>query len=464
MTIASEITRLQGAKANLKTSIEAKGVTVPSSATIDTYSGYVDQIQTSSSIVNGVIESYLASTSTVAADTFVEFVNQWGTDTELSNTPNAGLYISAVGLDSSRVFIAHSYGNSRDLYGIVATINGSAITFGDDTSLGDGVAGYNISIALIDNDKVFIAHSTANASGYLQGLVATVSSSSITAGEDTRLNSNNNTGNVISTTVLDTDKVFVAYSYGSSSTLGVVCTASGTNISVGTATTIDSSYNRRASTCNLSSSKVFVAFCSPASGTDSVYSKVCTISGTTVTVSIRYSITSSYAYAGHCISSVALGSDKVFLAFSGGSFNNLYATVCTISGTSVTAGTDHQLFSNNYYGQNISAVQASPTKVLVFHTTGSSSQGLAVCECMVYGLGIAAGTDTTISTSAYAGASISAAKIGSNIFVAHALSSNRNLYGATCQTLAQASSTRIDGLTKDECTTSVPGDVWVLNS
>lgn len=44
MSIASEIQRLQSAKADLKTAIEAKGVTVPSSATIDTYDDYVAQI------------------------------------------------------------------------------------------------------------------------------------------------------------------------------------------------------------------------------------------------------------------------------------------------------------------------------------------------------------------------------------------------------------------------------------
>lgn len=43
-TIAQEITRLQTAKSDLKTSIEAKGVQVPSGALISTYSGYVDQI------------------------------------------------------------------------------------------------------------------------------------------------------------------------------------------------------------------------------------------------------------------------------------------------------------------------------------------------------------------------------------------------------------------------------------
>lgn len=46
MSIATEITRLQTAKADLKTAIEAKGVTVPSSAKLDDYPDYVDQIQT----------------------------------------------------------------------------------------------------------------------------------------------------------------------------------------------------------------------------------------------------------------------------------------------------------------------------------------------------------------------------------------------------------------------------------
>lgn len=67
MSIASEITRLQNAKASIKTSIEAKGVTVPSSAKLDTYSSYVDQIQTGggtskiSDLIEGSITSMTAS-------------------------------------------------------------------------------------------------------------------------------------------------------------------------------------------------------------------------------------------------------------------------------------------------------------------------------------------------------------------------------------------------------------------
>ena len=44
MSIASEISRLQGAKTDIKDAIEAKGVTVPSSAKLDTYDTYIAQI------------------------------------------------------------------------------------------------------------------------------------------------------------------------------------------------------------------------------------------------------------------------------------------------------------------------------------------------------------------------------------------------------------------------------------
>ena len=46
MSIASEISRLQTAKADLKTAIEGKGVTVPSSTKLDGYADLVDSIET----------------------------------------------------------------------------------------------------------------------------------------------------------------------------------------------------------------------------------------------------------------------------------------------------------------------------------------------------------------------------------------------------------------------------------
>lgn len=69
MSIANEISRLNTAKANIKTAIENKGVTVPSAATLDTYSSYIDDIPqsgggaSSSSPYGELIDTYDNSTT-----------------------------------------------------------------------------------------------------------------------------------------------------------------------------------------------------------------------------------------------------------------------------------------------------------------------------------------------------------------------------------------------------------------
>lgn len=50
MSIASEITRLQGAKASIKSAIENKGVNVPSNALIDDFATYIAQISGGGSV------------------------------------------------------------------------------------------------------------------------------------------------------------------------------------------------------------------------------------------------------------------------------------------------------------------------------------------------------------------------------------------------------------------------------
>lgn len=69
MSVADDLTRIQGAKADLKTAIEAKGVTVPSSALIDDYPDYVDAIQQGStpSLQNKTV-SPTTSQQSVTAD------------------------------------------------------------------------------------------------------------------------------------------------------------------------------------------------------------------------------------------------------------------------------------------------------------------------------------------------------------------------------------------------------------
>ena len=82
MSIASEIIRLQTAKANIKSAIEDKGVDVPASATLDTYDEYISGITTgggSSANEIGLVQRTLTSydipsgTTTIGQSAFNSF-------------------------------------------------------------------------------------------------------------------------------------------------------------------------------------------------------------------------------------------------------------------------------------------------------------------------------------------------------------------------------------------------------
>lgn len=75
MSIATEITRLQTAKADLKTAIEGKGVTVPSATKIDGYADLVEAIQTgggggvdANSILNHEISGSVSSDASTVSN------------------------------------------------------------------------------------------------------------------------------------------------------------------------------------------------------------------------------------------------------------------------------------------------------------------------------------------------------------------------------------------------------------
>ena len=66
MSIASEISRLQTAKADIKTEIEGKGVTVPSATTLDGYASLVRQIQTGGGGITGTDVTVASAQTNIA--------------------------------------------------------------------------------------------------------------------------------------------------------------------------------------------------------------------------------------------------------------------------------------------------------------------------------------------------------------------------------------------------------------
>lgn len=145
------------------------------------------------------------------------------------------------------------------------------------------------------------------------------------------------------------------------------------------------------SVCKLSENKVFIAHGND-SGNSKLYGIVCVIDGATITCGTD-TLLSSTSYSGYHISAVVLSDNKVFIAHSQGSDYYLYGMVCTISGTTIAAGTDTQLSSTTYTGRAISLDKITPNKVFISHENDSDLYGMV---CSISDTSISAGTDTHI--------------------------------------------------------------------
>lgn len=125
MSIASEIIRLQTAKASIKASIEAQGVTVPSTATLDDYPDLIDaisgggggaglwtqkQVTVQSAISLGDGFSNLISNNIPSGVTFAIIINDsMDSSTYINNQLVSGVYDSANSLNN--MFIRYRDGN-----------------------------------------------------------------------------------------------------------------------------------------------------------------------------------------------------------------------------------------------------------------------------------------------------------------------------------------------------------------
>lgn len=133
MSIASEISRLQTAKSDIKTAIEAKGVTVPSSATIDTYDDYVSQISGgggSSEDLKKIIDRTIASivipsdVTTIGSYAFYQCASLTSV-----TIPNSVTIIGSSAFNSTSILRVNS--NTNGVVNIpngVTTINGSSFS------------------------------------------------------------------------------------------------------------------------------------------------------------------------------------------------------------------------------------------------------------------------------------------------------------------------------------------------
>ena len=393
----------------------------------------------SGSDINGLIEDYYVyAGQTINAGDFVNFVN--GVASQATETSSSvqlsgsydGYKISAVVLDENRVFIAHSYGSSYSLYAMVVTISGTTITKGTDTALNtNGYNGYYVSATCLQNGSVLVLHSKTS-SGSLNGIVCTIDGTTIAKGTDQELTTKSNSSVAMSTEVLENGDVFLAHCYNNSNYLyGVIIKVSGTSITYGTETSINgnSSSGLTISISLLNNNKIFVAH-SYNSTYYYLYGIIITINGTTITKGTDTQL-STNSYTGQKISIQTLENGNVFIAHSYSDTLWLYGIVCTINDTTIIKGTDTCLDSSAK-NDAIADVKSVLYKGKVFIPHGavsSNSQSLYGVFCTINGTTITAGSDIALNSSAKTGTVISPLLLfNDTIFIAHSYGGSYYLY------------------------------------
>lgn len=396
--------------------------------------------------INGVIEDYYVyAGENVNAGDFVEFINgvassktETSNDTPIFETVGYGYELSACKINENQVFIAHRNGTagSGTLWGVICTISGTKITYGTDTQLVTAsYSGYKISAVTLEENKVFIKHAWGS-NYYLYGIVCTIDGTTIMAGTDVAICSKEY-ASTASIDVLSSSSVFIAHEYPYSSSgsaiYGIVCRITGTTIGVGVDTAIQSGSSTVGyapssglATVALSSTSTFVTF---VDSSYDLYGVVCTISETTISKGTRQTIDTGY---NHLPKMLLLDNGDVFIALVAGNSNeasaSLKALVCTISGTTFTAGTITTL--GGTYSNNISCGLLLSGKVFITHSR-SSSYYLYGRVCAVSGTTITTGTDTQLSSVVDSGAGHSTIVLSNGtIFIPHRYdNTNYYLYG-----------------------------------
>lgn len=439
-------------------------------------------------VMNGVIEEYLASSSTINANTFVEFVSQY-IDTPMDNdqyttTIDKFWPLSAVALSNDKVFVAYAFksGTKRRVSGRVFTISGTTFTGGNEATIVNSVDTVtSISAVALSSTKVFIActYNPDSNTHYLYGKVASIDGTTLSYGVGVQLTTQDNSGYHISAVALSNTKVFIAHSASANSYLmGMLVSIGGTGGTSITASTDTQLSLTSASTLEISAVQlggvaVFIAHTYGASGY--LYGISCIINGTSVYIGTDTALVLG-TYPGRTISAVALDNaplnGRVFIAHSYGENDDYYlygvvATLTNINTGTLTAGTDTQLSTDSNL-TTISAVAFSDSEVFVAHSGYSLlDPRLFGVECAIRGTNIAPGTVTQLSNYTDSGLVISALTLrDGRLLVAHRIvfSGNHKLFGLLQSETVQASTNRIDGLTKTACTTSTAGEVWVLDT
>lgn len=268
---------------------------------------------------------------------------------------------------------------------VVGTVSGNTITFGTPVQFSIQTATALCATYDSDNNKlvIFYRDSGQSTSTNLYGIVGTISGTTIAFGNPTQIA---NTDSTYTTCTYDTNvNRIVAFYTASNYPTASICTISGTTLSVDKTKALNtgsSGGQYMACTYDSFNNKIVLAFKDNASGRGGRgTAMVLTASSNDITYGSKYDINGT-----DVLNNFALTFDstnnKVIIAYENkeqvnGNYDNGQATLCTVSGTAITINSSYMFNNTSGDTTDISATYDSTNNkiIIVYQNTINSDEG-----------------------------------------------------------------------------------------
>jgi len=342
----------------------------------------------------------------INADGTVSVVSETSV-TQAAGSPTVFETASSTGItatfdsNSNKVVIAYTdNGNSFQGTAVVGTVSNTSITFGTPVVFNAGSTKYSSATFDSNSNKVVIAYRDDGANDHGYAIVGTVSGTSISFGSEVIFNASTMTSALSATFDSSSNKIVIAYQDKGNADYGtaIVGTVSGTSISFGTEVVFESAQTEDISaTFDSNSNKIVIAYRDSGNTGDGT-AIVGTVSGT----SISFGSATVFDTASTEKISIAYDTNaqKVVITYKdGGNSNYGTAIVGTVSGTSISFGTE-VVFESSFTESAKAIYDTTAQKIVIAYYDSNNSEYGTVISGTVSGTSISFDSATVFESAA----------------------------------------------------------------
>jgi len=303
----------------------------------------------------------------------------WGSATVFESASIGGTSLTFDSSNNKVVGFFHDIGDSNKMKGIVGTVSGTSISFGSATDV--STAGTANAAATFDtnSNKVVVAFTDTNNSGYGTARVGTVSGTSISFGTAVVYTSAeaNHKADCI-TFDSSNNRVVIAYTLSSGTNRGnaIVGTVSGTDISFGTQVAFNANFSgHQTATFDTSNNKVVIVF-QDSSNSDQGTAVVGTVDSSDNSISFGSEAIFNAAGTDTISSTFDSTSNTVLIAYrDAGDSSDGVVIVGTVSGTSISFGSENKYTTGTAYRNRIIYDSNAKRAVVIYSEGDQSNRG-----------------------------------------------------------------------------------------